>query len=97
MNNVGNLNEEDDIEEEVDKQLFRMNVTDATAKTAMLQVAMKRARTNADKHREARARRAELRSLRNSEVVQVGYFKFGVNKGELIAASDECFPQRSWN
>ena len=58
-----------------------MNVTDATAKTAMLQVAMDRIRTNADKHREARARRAELRSLQSGNDVQVGYSKTGVNKG----------------
>ena len=81
LNNVDNLDEEDDIEEEVDEQFFRMNVTDATAKTAMLQAAVKRARTNADKHREARARRAELRSLQNGEDVQVGDFKTGVNRG----------------
>ena len=47
----------------------------------MLQAATKRARTIADKHREARARRAELRSLQNGEDVQVGYFKAGVNRG----------------
>ena len=81
MNNVNNLEDDDGDEEEVDEQLFRMNVTDATAKIAMLQAAMKRARTNADKHNEARARRAELRSLQSGGGVQVGYFKTGVNKG----------------
>ena len=63
------------------EQLFRNDVTDATANIAMLQAAMMRARTNANKHREARARRAELRSLQSGNDVQVGYFKIGVNTG----------------
>ena len=61
-----------------------MNVADATANIAMLQAAMTRARTNADKHREARARRAELRSLQSGDDVQDGYFKTGVNKGATL-------------
>ena len=61
-----------------------MNVTDATAKTAMLQAAIKRARTNVDKHREARARRAELRSLQSGDDVRVGYFRTGVIKGQNL-------------
>ena len=61
MNNVNNLDDEDEIEEEVDEQFFRMNVTDATAKIAMFQAAMKHARTNVDKHRdESTTRRAQI-------------------------------------
>ena len=76
--------EEGCIEEEVDERFFKINISDATAKAAMLQAATKRARTIADKHRETRARRSELRSLLSGEPVQVGYFKTGVNRGAVL-------------
>ena len=63
-----------------------MNVTDATAKTAMLRAVMTRTKTTADKHRETRARRAELRSLRSGVEVNVGYFKMGVQQGRNLIA-----------
>ena len=69
-----------------------MNVTDATAKTAMLKAAMNRAKTNADKHKEVRARRFELRSLQSEDDVQVGHLR-----RKLVATCDECTTQRSWH
>ena len=70
--------------DEVGDQSVRMSVTDATANTAMLRSSMARARTNADKHREVRARRAERRLLQSGGEVNVGYFKIGVNKGARL-------------
>ena len=57
------LDDNDEDAEEIEDQYFRMNITDATAKIAMLKAARVRARTNTDKHRETRVRRAELRSI----------------------------------
>ena len=60
-------------EEEIEEQFFRMNISDATARTAMLRTAKARAARIADKYRETRARRAELKSLVGGEN-KGGYF-----------------------
>ena len=61
-----------------------MNISVATAKTATISAARVHVWTKADKHKETRVRRDELRSLSKGEVT-VGYFKTGANNGaELL-------------
>ena len=80
MGATHDLDDYDDDTKEVGEQYFRMRVADATAEVAILKAARFRARTNADKHKETRARRAKLWPLSNGKT-QVGYFKTGVNRG----------------
>ena len=77
---LGNDGEHEGMEDEIDSEFYRMNITDATARAAALGLVRTRAARVRDKHREARARRAELRSLAEGKVT-VGYFKTGFNKG----------------
>ena len=94
LNIEHDLDDYDDSSEEVEAQYFKISISDANAKTAALMAARVRACTAADKHRETRVRRAELRSLAKGEVT-IGYFKTGVNKGaELLRQGMHARPPR---
>lgn len=93
---LGDDDKRENGEEEIGDEFFKMNITDATAKTAALKAVKTRAARFSDKHREARSKRAELRSLAQGDATG-GYFKTGFNKGADILRKAVCALHGGWH